>query len=475
MEKPLCSTSNKPKKKTPARPRLHFNQAPEEQSGFVGLLLELISWEKLNRLTARKNQAGRPTYKLSRAQLLLLVLFHYTVRSAGTLAEHLLMLAGIKMSEGTLSERRQALPFEVFEELLQLVLGPRACAAEHNLYRGLNLVALDGVTFSVCNHEAVNQQLRKGKKKSESAFAQLRCAVLLELSLHNPLAAVLGRQGQSEWNLAQQLCPHLPAKSLLLADRLYGCGAFIGEAWKVLEKNEGHFLIRVKVGAKVHRVVQRLEDGSALVEIKVMDPTHRHRIAQTLVVREIRATLRRKGKPPVRVRFWTSLLDPKTAPAHELVGLYAHRWEEELYFRELKQGLGINDLLQSQTVDTAAQEVAAMIVASALIASERSKLSPGEDLTHRISFIKVWDLLEPLWLTLLLGGDLLSPIQKQQIVDRFYWMASQMKMGKKRARSCPRVVRQRSQRWPKKGDQKSISGPVTIRVTRANPAITERN
>lgn len=463
------------KGKCHSRPRVAFDQPPQDSLGFMGLLLQRISWEELNTLAQHKKGPGRPAFQLSKAQLLVATIFHFTINRAGTFAEHLMMFMGIKMSESNLSERRQASPFEVFEELLRRILRPLASTTQEVAYQGLRLVALDGVEFSVGNHKGVNQRLGKGTKKNQSAFAKLRCAVLLELAMHNPLAAGLGRLGQSEWNLAQGLSKSLPTECLLLADRLYGCGSFICAVWKVLQSKSGHFLIRIKLGLKVVRTLQVLKDGSALAEIKALAPGDTHRIAQTMLVREIRATLKRKGCQPVKVRFWTSLLDSDKYPARELVALYASRWEHELYFRELKAGLGINNLLRSQTVDTAAQEVAAMIIRSALIAEERSKLKPGQELTSRISFIKTSDLLEPLWLTLLLGGDLLSEIQKQQLVDRFYWMISQMKMGKKRARSCPRVLRQPVQRWPKKRNQKTTHGPLEIFFDTDNAAITERH
>jgi hypothetical protein len=132
------------------------------------------------------------------------------------------------------------------------------------------------------------------------------------------------------------------------------------------------------------REIVRLPDGSRLVEIKVLDPEDSHKVTATLQVREIQATLQRPGYQPVRLRLWTSLLDWTGAPARELIELYITRWEQELYFRELKFELGVNDLLQSQMPETAAQEVAARIIGSSLIAEERSKLKPGEELSHRI-------------------------------------------------------------------------------------------
>ena len=379
-----------------------------------------------------------------------------------------MIMTGISMAESSLSQRRQALPQTVFQELLSLILRPIAQVAEAAFYKGLRLVAIDGVAYSVGNHAPVNKRLAKSKnQKGKGGFAKLRCAVLVELLMHNPLAARLGCDGESEWKLALGLLEHLPVRCLLIADRLYGCGAFILAAMEVLSKLKGHLLLRVKNNLKVMRVLKRLSDGSQLVEIKALNPKDHHEVVGTAVVREIRATLRRKGCRPLKVRFWTTLIDEKQYPAQELVRLYMSRWEHELYFRELKHELGTNDLLRSQTVETAAQEIAAMIIGSSIIAEERSKLKPGDPLPHRLSFIKVWDLLEPLWLTLLLGADILTGHQKQQLTARFYQMASRCKMPKKRIRSCPRVLRQPQQPWPKKRQQKEHNSPVTCRVAKA--------
>ncbi len=459
------------KSRTPRRPKKPQASANVRQElrcdggGFLSLLLNRIGWRQLNGLQQRKHPAGRPARDLSRGQLLAAILFHYTVTWAGTLGEHLFWLLGFKMSESNLSERRQALPSVVFEELLARVLRPLARPCAQAFYHGLRLVALDGVSFSLANTPSVKRRCPKGgNKRGRNPFAKLQCAVLLELVLHNPLAARWGWQGESEWKLAQGLLGHLPERCLLLADRLYGCGAFLVAAWERLQQGQGHFLVRVKLGLKVARVLRRLGDGSRLVEIQVLDPEHPHRVAATLLVREIVATLHRAGHRSVKLRLWTSLLDAQAAPAQELVELYASRWEEELYFRELKRELKLNNLLQSQTPETAAQEVAAMIIGSALIAEERAKLKPGEELCHRISFIKVWETLEPLWLTLLLGADILTEKQKQQLCERFYELAASRSMAEKRTRSCPRVLRQPHQPWPKKRDQASFTGPIEIAI-----------
>jgi hypothetical protein len=436
----------------------------KDSKGFLSLLLARISRAELQGLNQRSHAAGRSAYRLARWQLVAGLLFHYTLRLAGTFGEHLEILFSINMAESSLSERRQALPLEVFEELLKRVLRPiekmknkgQAC------YGRWRLVAVDGVGFSLPNNESIQGSCRKGgNQHGRVAFAKLTGAVLLELMMHNPLAVALGRHGESEWKLAQRLIAQVPAGSLLLADRLYGCGAFVASLLERFKDSDSHFLLRVKEGLKAV-VLKNLSDGSQLVQVESLEVGDTHRVAATVIVREIRATIKRRGFRLVRIRLWTSLLDPQQAPLKELVSLFTQRWEQELYFRELKSSLGINDLLRSQTLETAIQEVAAMIIGSSLVAHERAKLKTGQILQHRISLIKTWEILEPLWLTLLLGADLLTEDQKQQLCERFYRLAGKRRMGKKRCRSCPRVMRQPDQQFPRKRNQKSSTTPLSI-------------
>ena len=127
--------------------------------------------------------------------------------------------------QSSVSEPRARLPWEVFSELLRLGLRPLARAAAHPgaFRRGWRLVALDGTQFSLTNTAQTKATLRKAKsRRGGIAFAKITAGVLLELGLHDPLAAAIGRGGQSEWALALELLAQLPAQALLLADRLHG-------------------------------------------------------------------------------------------------------------------------------------------------------------------------------------------------------------------------------------------------------------
>jgi hypothetical protein len=403
---------------------------------------------------------------VSLAKVLSGLVFH-VMNSAGTLAEHFGQLFEDELCDSSLSERRSRLPWEVFGELMRLGLRTLAQPARHReaFWRGWRLLALDGTQFSLTNTPQIKGTMRKAKsRRGRAAFAKITTGVLLELVLHNPLAAAIGREGQSEWALALELLAQLPSQGLLLADRLHGCAAFLAPAQAMCAKVGSHFLIRARSKIKV-QTLQLLKDGSRLVRVPVQQKGNQRIIVQWLEVREIRARVQRPGFRPVQLRLWTSLLDPEAAPALELVPLYTQRWEHELYYRELKRQLRKTDVLQSHTLETGAQEIAAIILASALLATQRAAAAQGQTPVLRVSFIKTLELMRPLWLTLALGGDLLSPLQKQQLTERFLQRASRyVTRPRKQPRSCPRAVRRPVAHWPRLRKNQSRQGPIHFKV-----------
>ena len=81
-----------------------------------------------------------------------------------------------------------------------------------------------------------------------------------------------------------------------------------------------------------------------------------------------------------------------------------------------------------------------------------------------MSFIKLLELLRPLWLVLALGDDLLSERQKEQLTERFYERARTYVTPKQRLRSCPRKVRQPVTKWPRLLENEYEEGPVIFSV-----------
>jgi hypothetical protein len=430
-----------------------------EGRGFLSAWGQLLGWAEVP--SVGKRPGRKPRVPLVH---LVCALVYHVMNPTGTLAQHFALLFADSLNESGCANRRARLPWEVFAELMRRVLRPLANARRHPeaYWRGWRLVALDGTQFSLTNTPQNNGALRRAKaRRGRAAFAKITTSVLLELGLHNPLAAAIGQRGQSEWELSLSLLAQLPKRVLLLADRLSGCAAFAAQALRACRRVGSQFLFRARSQIKV-QVVRRYQDGSRLVRVPVRKKGKPREIVEWLELREIRVQLHRQGYRSIELRLWTTLLDPLRAPASELVELYAQRWEHELFYRELKRQLRKSALLQSHTVTTAAQEIAALMLAAALLAQERDRAAAGQVPVLRVSFAKLLELIRPLWLTLALGEDLLEEWQKQELTERFYRKAGSYLTPKRRARSCPRKVRQPVSGWPRLMKNEYCHGPVTF-------------
>ena len=425
---------------------------------FKALFNQLIPWSLIYAILLDCGVRRRRPPKVTQAELVQSLVFH-VVAQKGTLAEHVKELTGKKITDGALSQRRALLPIEVFDQVMRQSLKPKADPAEHPeaFYRGLRLTGLDGSQFSVTNTPQVKRRMRKARsRRGRAAFPKVGVAVMVELGLHNPLAAALGAAGESEMELAKRVLSAQPARSLMLNDRYYGVGAVLVD-WKTEE--ERHFLARVKLGLK-RRLVEMYPDGSALIEIRSGKKRR--------MVREIVGWVQRGGRGrATQVRLWTSLLDWRTYTAAELLALYARRWEQELFYRELKVDLRATPRLQSHTPLTAMQEIAALILAYAVLVDYRVEAAAkGAVGVLRISFIKTLQVVQSLWQFLEVSADLLTPAQVHLVVQRSLRKIAEKAIPKRRQRSCPRALRQPVSSWPRLRKNTSREGIVEHSVGR---------
>lgn len=438
-----------------------YNGSSPAPGGFLAAWQRLVGPRGVPALPRRRGR--KPRVPVS--DLLPALTFH-VMQGAGTLAEHSAELFADALADSSWADRRARLPWDIFADLMRRVLRPQAMRRHRDAFwRGWRLVALDGTTFSLTNTPQISATVEKARtRRGRAAFAKLTTAVLLEVGLHNPLAAAIGRQGESEWALAQRLLAQLPKRALLLGDRLYGVAAFLVHARTACAGVGSQFLLRASRSTHP-RVLQRLPDGTRLVAVAVRAPRNPTRILEWFDVREIRVRVGRRGYRTHELRLWTSLLDPRTAPAIELAQLYAHRWEHELYFRELKRHVRKTDLLQSHTVVTGAQEIAALVLVSALLAAERVRAAGGHLPVLRISFVKLLErCVKPMWLYLDLGHGVLTAPQVNRIMQRGYARMRRYVTPPRRARTCPRAVRQPIQAWPRLQQTQSIEGPMHFQL-----------
>jgi hypothetical protein len=422
-----------------------MQQKSRSSSDFLTAFSTLISNACLGSILRRHGPAKRSPATVPAICIVRALVFHL-LRGMGNLTENLQLLHQEHLSPSSMSERRTNLPWKVFQMIMETALRPQAREEKHPMafYKNWLLVAMDGTQLSVTNTPQILSSLSKATtRRMKAAFAKIGLAVLVELGVHNPLAAEIGQNGDSEMVLSKRLLARLPAKCLLICDRYYGVGAFLGLLVERFQAISGAFLLRVRSNL-APTLIERLADGSALVSVKI------GKGKKATLVREIRGRVRRKSGRWVDVRFWTNLLDIREYPAKELLGLYARRWEQELMYRQLKVDMRQSPVLNSHTVHTAAQEVAALVLAHAVVAQSRIEAASeaGSEVV-RISFGKTLALVRSLWLVLAAGNGIISGKQASALTERVMALLADNILPERRKRSCPRKVRQPVSSWPR--------------------------
>jgi hypothetical protein len=197
------------------------------------------------------------------------------------------------------------------------------------LWKGLWLLALDGTTFKVPDgHENRRYFGLPGSSRGRSAFPQMRALFLVSVPFHFIVESIFAPYGSAEIPLALNLLASIPVGSLVLLDRNFNAWQFL----LGLQDRGSYFLVRAKKNMK-GEIVSILGPGDCLVRMKIPRALRRRcpLLPETVVVREISAYV--EGKP---FRFFSSLLDPATHSAAELIRLYHQRWEGEITLDAIK-------------------------------------------------------------------------------------------------------------------------------------------
>jgi len=428
----------------------------------------LIEPEKVDQIV-RGHHSGIGRRAEVAAHRVIMALVYHFFEPCGYFSAHFARLWKQSISDAALSKRRMVMGYKVFEDLLGSVLEAVAeeKATPECFYRGLRLIGVDGTEFSVANTPTLLGQVTKAAcRRLESAFGKLAMCVLVELGSHNPVAAVIGEKGNCELSLSRQLWSQLPSKCLLIADRLYGTGRDLNEILRFIEPKDSHLLVRVRKSFKP-RVLEALSDGSALVEVNVCNPQKQRDVIKRLKLREIKGRIQKPGQNAwTEIRLVTTMLDAQLHPAAEVFELYARRWEQELYYKELKLELRGGELLQSHTLETAMQELAAMVIASAILARLRVEAGQrvGVEVT-RISFGKLLYHVRAVWAVLSAGTGVITS-EQGRLMARNYLdsVSNEFILKPRRSRSSPRTTRQPVGKWPRTKQAHSDEGVFNIEL-----------
>jgi hypothetical protein len=260
-----------------------------------------------------------------------------------------------------LSYQRELLGVEplqqLFEQGTHLLCTPQTPGA---FDKGHRLMALDGSLFNLPDTPANEQAFGRSRNQyGKGAYPQARGVMLTECGSHATIGLYVGRYEQAEIHGAYALLPKLSRGMLLMHDANFFGGAYL-EALTA----KGVLALFVLASTVALQRRRNLPDGSYLALLKP-DPRALYPMKRPMWLRiiEYQITDERLGEPGRVYRLATTWLNPRTAPAKELLVLYHERWEVELVVDELKTHLRVQQkVLRSHTPSGVLQEVYALFV-----------------------------------------------------------------------------------------------------------------
>lgn len=307
-------------------------------------------------------------------------------------------------------------------------------------FQGLRVMAVDGVVWSVQDTPEHRETFGGGRSQhGDGSWPQVRAVCLMDVHTHLIRAVSFGAYTTGELNYASALMAATPDHSLTIFDRAYYSAAFLRQWQQAGEQR--HWLMRAKNPLR-YEVVRTLGEGDEWVRLPV-SPQARKKQADLPAFWEARLIVCPSGR-----RYLTSLAEPAQYPAARVTACYRERWEIELGFREIKQGLQANNtVLRSKRADMVRQEVWGLLIAYNVLrweihqAANDMKVPPT-----RLSFQGLAQAI----VAELRYAPLETPGAFPKRLDRLRKQARVYLLPPRRKRTCPREVKRRPQKYPAK-------------------------
>jgi hypothetical protein len=339
-------------------------------------------------------------------------LFILQILNFNTAITHLRHLAKVPVNAASYCKARMRLPLSGLQMLLRDSAKAMACGqGKAEMWHGLRAWLTDGTSTIAPDTPSLQKQFPQPKvQKKGCGFPQLKILGLIDAFSGLVVEALCFPLYTSEQAKVWKLHPLLGEGDLLVADR--GFCSFVHLAMLFSRQIQGLFRIHQKqiVDFRPHRkarrkgqkgkprsrFIKRLAKHDQVVEwIKPslgqkprwMELEQWLALPATLLVRELRYTIKAKGQRTRVVTIASTLLDPILYPKSDIAALYGVRWTVETHFAELKTTLRMRKV-KSQTPMGAQKEVAVYCLVYNLIhvimmeAARRQGVKPD-----RVSFI----------------------------------------------------------------------------------------
>jgi hypothetical protein len=260
-----------------------------------------------------------------------------------------------------------------------------------NLWHERHVKVVDGTGLSMSD-TTMNQKCwpQNGAMKPGCGFPQMNLVGFFSLATGALLGWAEGNKHNHETMLWRQLWKLIKRKDIILGDRAY-CSYYnvfslskLG-ADSVFRLHQCR-LVSWKDGIRLGKNDRLVTWNRTKVRSKGVSKEEWKRLPRKIQVRVVDVPVLIPGFRSQKFTLVTTLTDAKTYTPEMLAELYLHRWQVELFFKDIKTTLGM-DILRSKSPDQVRKELALYVILYNVIRAVMLSASKQKSVPlQRISF-----------------------------------------------------------------------------------------
>jgi hypothetical protein len=346
-------------------------------------------------------------------------LFLLQILFGNTACEHVPRLAGKAFTGEAYCKARSRLPLAVLQTLLTTCTRAMIDAVrDDGRWLGHRLWLLDGTGFSMPDTPELRAHFgQPGGQKTGCGFPVAHGLALVHAATGLVQRLIIAPLRSHDIPLVAQVLEHFAPGDLAVGDRGFGSYAILAQFWqrgvfglmpahqrttinfmpRRRHKQPGEKRARADRGLPYSRYVKRLGKQDQLVEWYRPKSCPAWLTAEafaalpaSLLVRELRFRIARKGCRVQEITLVTTLIDAERYSADALADLYLRRWNIETDFAHLKTTLRM-DVLKCKSVANVYKEALMFVLVYNLVRMVIRAAARRQHIDiERISFIDAW-------------------------------------------------------------------------------------
>ncbi|MDX8405347.1 MAG: IS4 family transposase, partial [Mariprofundus sp.] len=288
---------------------------------------------------------------------------------------------------------RQKLDQTCLESILKHTTADIQSATNPDCMHGRRVIVVDGTGISMPDTEE-NQEIWPQQKNQKPGCGFPQAAICACFNLHTGtlLSHEIGNKKSHELPMLRKQWDAFQPGDIFLGDKGF-CSYYDQSNMKDRGVDSVITLARRKPVTRAQAVKVLGKDDLLIHWIKPAwnkrssySRDEWERLPKTLLLRQIKVTVKQAGFRVTSFHIITTLLDAEEYPASEIADLYYQRWDVELFFRDIKTTMGM-DILRCKTPEMVRKEILMHLIAYNCIRRLMLEAAEKKNVTlRRISF-----------------------------------------------------------------------------------------